>query len=221
MKKFSVLLFLALILSLYSNAETNSKNLNPAPLKKSELEQLHVPYYGMFIDGMKWKDTKGNHVVFYTTTGLYESREEDPGDGISSEIYAYYYTYKDNPNHTKRVWSFHETELNCPLATLLEFIDDSFRVTDLNNDGTAEIWLVYRGGCMGDITPWPMSIVMYDGIKEYKMSGDVKIILGGGEEAGGEYQFDKQFQSAPDTFRKYASELWKHYCFYYDYSKGE
>jgi len=219
MKNVTILILLSLFISVYSNATQSFGEPKTMPLSKSDLKQLRIPYNGMFVDGVKWKDTQGNHVVFYAATGLYESREEEPGDGLSAEIFAYHYIYGDNPNHAKQVWDFQKAELNCPLAALLEFIDGSFHVTDINNDGIAEVWFAYRGGCSGDISPWGMSVVMYEGNKEYKMSGDVKIILGGGEQAGGKYEFDRNFRSAPDAIRKFADDLWKKHCFYFDYSK--
>lgn len=231
MKNSNILIVLFLLIASCGNASQHKVQNNPegnaimysgnlkTPLKKSDLKSLNIPYNGIFIDGLRWKDSYGNHVVFYTATGLYDSREEDPGDSMSAEIFAYHYTYQDDPNRAKQLWAFQEIELNCPLATLLEFIDGSFHITDLNNDGVVEVWFAYRGGCSGDIAPWAMSVVMYEGNKKYTMNGEVKIILGGGEQAGGESQFDRNFRSAPDVFKKFANELWEKHCFYYDHSK--
>jgi len=219
MKKSGIILLLFLFI--YSGSSANPRSISTTPLKKSDMQQLRIPYNGVFIDGVRWKDTKGNHVVFYSATGLYDSRDPDPGDGINSEIFAYHYTYDDNPDYAKRVWMFEESVLNCPLATILEFLDQSLRITDLNNNGDAEIWFVYRGGCTGDITPFGMSIVMYERDKKYMVDGEVQVILSNKEKIGGEYNYDRNFSSLPDNFRKYADELWKHYQLYYEFNGSE
>lgn len=220
MKQIFIFLILSLFINLYVHADnSSSKAMEVTRLKKTDMGQYRIPYNGVFIDGVKWTDTEGNHIVFSTTTGLYNSHNTGQEDGMNVEIFTYHYTYGDDVNFIKRLWEFSDSILDCPLATTLEFIDGSLQVTDLNNDGVAEIWLVYRGGCSGDIAPFGMSIVMYEGNKKYTIDGNVKITLPENKQVGGEYKLDQYFQNLSGEFRQYASKLWEKYCFYFDYSK--
>lgn len=232
MKQLSIALLMSLFVCLNSNAGCDVSGNNPeaginqknelndlkiTSLKKSELKS-DIPYNGVFLDGVKWKDKEGNHIVFYTATGLYDSRSEDPEDGVSAEIFAYHYVYGESLMTTKEVWTLHDHIFDCPLATILEFTDRPLYVTDLNSDGVAEVWLIYRGGCSGDIGPFGMTVVMHEGNKKYTMDGEVKVVLHNKKQIGGEYQFDGNFQNASGEIKKYAEKLWKEHCLYYDYS---
>lgn len=61
----------------------------------------------------------------------------------------------------KRVWTFMDFVADCPVDIVAEFIKPAMRITDLDNDGNGEVWLLYRLACKGDTSPAELHIVMY------------------------------------------------------------
>ena len=91
----------------------------------------------------------------------------------------------------------------------LYFIDKAFAVTDLNKDGKAEVWIMYKVSCQGDVSPVPMKIIMYQYNKKFAVRGTTKVKVSAQEYVGGDFAFDDAFKIAPAEFRQYAEKLWK------------
>jgi len=92
---------------------------------------------------------------------------------------------------------------------ILYFVDKTFAVTDLNKDGKAEVWIMYKVSCQGDVSPIPMKIIMYQDNKKFAVRGTARVKVSANEYIGGEFTFDEIFKSAPTEFRQYAENLWK------------
>ncbi len=63
----------------------------------------------------------------------------------------------------------------CPLYIQVNFIRNTFAVTDLNKNGKAEVWLMYKTACRSDVSPANMKIVMYEGNKKYMQEEQTKL----------------------------------------------
>ena len=98
---------------------------------------------------------------------------------------------------------------DCPVDIKANFIKNTFAVTDLNKDGNAEIWVMYKTVCHGDVSPSDMKIIMYENDKKYAVRGTNKVKYTAKDYIGGEYTFDEAFKKAPKVFRDYATKLWK------------
>jgi hypothetical protein len=91
----------------------------------------------------------------------------------------------------------------------LYFVDKTFAVPDLNKDGKAEVWIMYKNSCHGDVSPVAMKIIMYQDNKKFAVHGITRVPVSATEYAGGEFTFDDTFKKAPAEFRRYAERLWK------------
>ena len=98
---------------------------------------------------------------------------------------------------------------HCEFDIKASFIKNSFAVTDLNNDGKAEVWMMYKTSCTSDVSPSDMKIIMYEGEKKYAIRGKNKVKISDKAYEGGEYTFDEIFKKGPLAFRDYATKLWK------------
>ena len=87
-----------------------------------------------------------------------------------------------------------------------------FISTDLDKDGTSEVWLPYALGCLSDPGQHPMKIIMYEGTQKYAMRG-LSRSLGGPAGDGG--TMDAALRSGPAVFRSYAQKLWQNIRLYY------
>jgi hypothetical protein len=167
----------------------------PATLKRS----------GRVVQALRYTDRTGTYTVLATEI----SPRPDPAlneieNGQRADLYAYHYPAIG----TAPTWQVHDFESECMLDLEARFLPKGLTVTDLDQDGTAEVWLVYRTTCRGDVSPSTQKIIMYEGPRKYAVRGTSRIALGG-QHDGGTYTFDAAWQAAPTTFRQHAARLWQ------------
>jgi len=181
-----------------------------AQLKVTQLTKKDIPanikYTGHIINALRFIDADGEHLIITTETGKTPSKNKD-FDGKDAALYAYH--YKINGADFKLTWQTYDFEKDCPFDVNVNFLPNTFAVTDLNNDGKAEVWLTYKITCRSDVSPATMKIIMHDGDKKYAIRGENKVKVSATEYMGGAYKFDETFKAGPEVFRLYAAKLWK------------
>lgn len=168
-------------------------------LKKLDKQSIPFRYKGQIVTAVTWTDKFGEHYVVTAETGKYTNAQGNR----NALLYAYHYL------KNKQTWRVQDGVTDCPVDLKAKFIKDAFAVTDLDNNGIAEIWLMYNVTCRGDVGPSEMKIIMYEGDKKHAMRGETKVSLSEKEVYGnGKYAFDDAFKKAPAVFRAYAQKLW-------------
>ena len=166
----------------------------PAALKRS----------GRVVQALHYTDRTGAYTVLATEIGP----RPDPaqgGEGQRADLYAYHYP----ATGAAPTWQVHDFVDDCPLDLAAQFVPKGLTITDLDQDGTAEVWLVYRTTCRGDVSPSTQKIIMYEGPRKYAVRGSSRLVLGGGKYDGGTYTLDAAWQAAPAAFRQHAAQLWQ------------
>ncbi|MGL6127117.1 M949_RS01915 family surface polysaccharide biosynthesis protein [Chryseobacterium artocarpi] len=170
-----------------------------------------IQYKGNFRDGFRWKDKTGEYIVITSETGIYRNENlphefDDSGD---AEVFAHCYSLQNN----QQIWKVYDYIKDCPVDIVAEFVKNTLSVTDLDHNGIAEVWMMYKTVCHGDVSPSDMKIIMYEGNKKFAMRGESRIQYGINDNnepmfEGGNYTFDKAFKEGPKAFREYAEKLW-------------
>ena len=176
------------------------------PLDLTKLPQ-GINYEGQIKTAVRWTDSLGDNIAILTETGVFQNKKSKHEDGgQDAELFAYHYLVKaDSAFQTWRVYDFIS---DCPLDVEARFIKNAFQVTDLNQDGISEVWLMYKTACHGDISPCDMKIIMYQGQQKYAMRGHNKVKVSEKEFYGGDYKFDTIFQNGLKIFRDFAKKMW-------------
>lgn len=171
-----------------------------------------IKYEGKIKTAVCWTDSLGDNIVITTETGVYQNKKfKHENDGSDAEIFAYHFLVRnDSAFQTWRVYDFIS---DCPVDMEASFIKNTFQVTDLDSNGVAEIWLMYKTVCHGDVSPYDMKIIMYQGQEKFAMRGQNKVFGGTDDKGnrhyiGGEYKFDKVFADGPKVFLEFAKKLW-------------
>lgn len=138
-------------------------------------------------------------------TGEYENKKSE-NEGRDAELFAYHYII--SKKLTTQNWKIYDYIKDCPVDIEANFIKNTLKITDLNNDGIGEIWIMYKTVCHGDVSPSDMKIIMYQGKQKFAMRGENKVRISKKESVGGKYTFDKAFNEAPKEFRNFAINLW-------------
>lgn len=198
--KFTIFLFLILICaSSYGQFEVTKLDSSSVP--------KNIKYLGHITNAVTWTDSLGLNYVITTETGRIYSNAKDEEGFFDAFLYAYHYVVRNDS--TKLLWKIYDYNKECDLDLDFYFIDKAFAVTDLNKNGVAEVWVMYKNSCHGDVSPVPMKIIMYQGTKKFAMRGTTKVAVSANEYVGGQFTFDEAFKTAPAEFRQYAEKLWK------------
>lgn len=187
------------------------------PLNVSKIDSTQFPagirYEGFIKNAVRWTDKSGDNIVVTTETGIYTSPkfEHESEYGSDAELFAYHYIVSNN--EAKQTWKVYDFISDCPVDIAAFFVKNSFEITDLNKNGIAEIWIMYKTVCHGDVSPSDMKIIMYEGKKKFAMRGENKVATGIDDDGktlyyGGKYKFDQNFKNAPQVFKDFAKNLW-------------
>jgi hypothetical protein len=199
MKIFGIFLFLIL-------TQTCLAQFKVAKLDKNSIPKS-IQYKGNIVEAVRWTDNTGDNIVILTATDKTQSKNAPDDSYSDGALYAYHYLVSGDS--TKLTWKVYDYVKECPVDMFLYFLDKTFAVTDLNKDGKAEVWIMYKVSCQGDVSPIPMKIIMYQDNKKFAVRGTTKVKVSATDYMGGEYSFDEAFKNAPAEFRQYAEKLWK------------
>ncbi len=166
---------------------------------------------GSFKQGFRWNDLDGENYLILTETGPFETpgqkRRQDFDAGQDAELYAYRFVNVNG--QFSPVWQVRDFVRNCPLDTTAEFLTDATEVTDLDNDGFAEAWVMYKTACRSDVSPATLKLIMYEINQKYAMRGTTRIALPDFS-VGGEQTPDARLR-ANRAFLRHAERKWKQF----------
>ncbi|WP_420153217.1 M949_RS01915 family surface polysaccharide biosynthesis protein [Siphonobacter sp.] len=152
-------------------------------------------YKGKPLQALQFQDQTGNYVALTTETTTLEDQ---------AHLAAYVYT-----SNGSMLWQLRDGISDCPLDRVAVFVPGSFKVTDLDKNGKAEVWVAYRIGCRGDVSPSELKIIMHEGTTKYAMRGMGKLKVGHAVQPDGGTITSNGFRKS--TFERYAEQLWKAY----------
>jgi hypothetical protein len=164
-----------------------------------------IKYEGKLKNVISWKDINGEHYIVTSETGIY-TPENSEDYGSNAEIFAYHYLLKNDIS--KKIWKIYDFIKECPVEIEASFLKNTLHITDLDDNGINEVWIMYRKVCHGDVSPLEMKIIMYEGDQKYAIRGHNKVKIASDKYYGGEYRYDLQFMTAPASFRAFGQNLW-------------
>jgi len=193
-----------------------------APIKENKIIQpVHInideipseiKYEGKIKNAVRWTDQLGDHIVMTSETGIYRSKKfTHESDGGDAEIFAYHFIASNGI--FKQKWRVYDFISDCPVDIVAEFVDKTFQITDLDDNGIAEIWLMYKTVCHGDVSPSDMKIIMYEGQQKFAIRGETTVMYGIDDKGqkmyeGSDYKIDDAFTKGPTVFLEFAKKLW-------------
>ncbi len=179
--------------------------INVIKLERSKLPKgIHVQ--GEIGNAIRYTDKLGDNIVITTETGQFPSKKENEEDDKDAELFAYHFL--SEADTIKQTWKVYDFIKACPFDIEANFVKNTFQVTDLNNDGIAEVWIMYKTACHSDVSSSDMKIIMYQGTQKFAMRGRNKVKISDTQFEGGEYTFDKLFTDGPVVFSDFAKKLW-------------
>lgn len=167
---------------------------------------LKIKYEGHLINAVKWNDKLGLNYLITSETGNIQSKTINEEGYKDAALYAYHYIIKTDSLHL--TWRLYDYNKECPLDLALYFLNNTFAITDLDKNAIAEVWMMYKNYCTGDVSPSPTKIIMYEGTKKYALRGESKVKFSATEFVGGNFVLDENFKKGKLVFREFAEKLW-------------
>ena len=204
-------LFFILLTAFVSPAVFGQEQISVTQLDLTKLPK-GIKYEGTIKSAVRWYDSLGDNVAILTETGIYRSKKYTyENDSRDAELFAYHFIVKND--NAAPAWRVYDFISDCTESIEASFIKNTFQVTDLDSNGVAEIWLMYKTVCHGDVSPCTMKIIMYQGNQKFAMRGENKVCVGIDDKGdylyhGGEYKFDYAFANGPKEFLEFAKKLW-------------
>ena len=191
--------------------ETDEKPTLEIITEKVSEENLpkEIVFEGKLKEITKLKDAEGEHITLLTETGEIPSKKIiNQEDETDFKIFAYDYLLDKIDNKYKLNWKIQDYISNCEFDLMMGFLKNTFKITDLNKNGIAEIWTMYSMTCTSDVSPSEMKILMYEGKQKFALRGN-SIVNPGTEKIGGDYKLDEKLSKAPGEFKEFALKMWK------------
>ena len=187
---------------------------------------------GNFVSAVSYEDNLGINYIIQTETNLltpksaveaaekYELINVNGRVDTIRNIEANYrikglfvYHYVQNNDSVKLLWKNLDNMKDCSYENLTAEYLTKPLITDKDNNGLAEVWLVYQLGCRENKEiGLGMKLVMYQGDKSYTIRGIRQTKAEKSQEDSKDLvKADDSFKELSQTIRDYAMELWNSY----------
>ena len=220
-----------------SENETQQTAVDFMKPKQLKLEELppEVTIYGEFNEAWTWVDSLGDNLfVLYHQTKKEEAKDEHGENPVTGSVHTSHYLKKEGTYRSSRTSSGDEQA--CSFDLVCNFIPGSTTITDLDNDGFAEMKYQFIKACRSDVSPAAMHLKMREKEKSYVLIGttwvpfspDLQFNLTEDnlnidatkklndelkemERSMGKYAGEYQFSAAPPEFLQFARKEWLKY----------
>lgn len=171
-----------------SNQETNKFSL----LSKPNYDLSKLKHNGKIGNKKFWQDANGENIALFTQK--------------ENELFVYHYAINgDNVKLLRKVYDF---EKDCEFDLFLEFIGNSIKVTDLDNNNVGELTFAYKKACISDVSPKGLKLLMLENGNKFIIRGTTTIVEPGGR-IDGTKNVDASFKNAPNSFLSHANTIWE------------
>ena len=177
--------------------------------KKVTLAELPsgIPVTGTFVAAVTWTDKTGPN------TALFTYQKSQASEGVSVRLQASGYR-KDADAATgwTKNWKLQDGVENCDLDITAHFVRSSIEVTDLDENGIAEVSFVYRQACNGGMDLVDQKLFLIEGEKKHPIRGATQLVNINENGKGGHYDgpmtVSPLFNQAPSSFKPFAVKKW-------------
>jgi len=197
-----LIIFFMIFISLDAKDIYNSYNSSFNVIKTSKPYNLKVA--GRVLATYSFRDRLGVNYIIYSQT------QKSYGDTHNKKLYLYHYVKLNNRFRLlRKIYDFQECYID--ESILLEILENSLSITDLDNDNIAEVTFIYRLVCQSDVSAIPMKLMMLENGKKYALRGACAVRYNGVtydlKHSG--YKVDKLFKNR--IFLNFAKKEWSRY----------
>ena len=174
----------------------------------STLPMTICGYKGKIEYGLHWEDINGDNYFILTTDDLTIKENSDGYPVKKFSWYGYHYATKGT-NDYQLVRYFVDYINECEFDLGMGFLKDACRVTDLNKNNYAEVFVLYKYICCSDASPLNMKLLVFENGEKYSIKGIARNFENKVDEYSGKMYINNNFDKATPVIKKVAIELFK------------
>ncbi|WP_442112617.1 M949_RS01915 family surface polysaccharide biosynthesis protein [Pseudomonas sp. NUPR-001] len=176
-----------------------------APLPSGQLNALRIESP---VQAVHFRDREGEGLLILSR-GDDQVQDEQTSEDLDQVILTATLYGRPTERDTFKVrWKI-ENETDCAGLDLdVGFYTDVSGVTDLNNDGVAELTVASHAFCGGGIDPHELRVELREGQQSYAIVGQSLITPPGEAPYGGEREDSPSLQAAPVAIREHLDQVW-------------
>ena len=158
------------------------------------------------VHAVRWRDRLGEHTLLLDESGAYAPEDPDNEMEDAKDASVFAYEYLEAGGKTTRVWKLEDHQRGCAFDLWAAFVPGSVTITDLDNDGEAEVTFQYTLQCTSDVSPATRKLILREGKDKYAIRGTDRNraymdLL--------KREPDPAFGKAPPAFLEHALEQWE------------
>jgi hypothetical protein len=173
----------------------------------SALTDEHIAFTGALVSAWSVQDKRGRHILVLTSLAGPSRARPNLQRNERIDLRASYF------GAGKAAWNEEwniKDAVDCPhVDSSAAFFANSVTVTDLNNDGIAEITVPYKMFCGGGIDPDTVKVILRQGSVKLALRGESQVRIPGQEPFGGSYTSDKALSLPKNvTYKNHLERVW-------------
>lgn len=177
------------------------------PIGEDELQALGIA--DAVSHSLRFTDSHGEYAVVFSRRATHG---EDPADGVVVDrivLSAIVQQLPASQEGKEGRWQ-HSGEVECDGVDIeAHFYPETFSVTDLDRNGTAELTFAYYRFCGGGIDPRDVTVVLKEGGSAYVLEGQSLVKVGDDPAFGGEFEMEAALAKAPIWLQKKVLTTWE------------
>ena len=170
-----------------------------------EVDSLQTPFEGELIHTLSWKDASGANTLVISGLAAYPLNE----DIRRAAFFAYAYARGDSL--TASQWELQEVVDSCYCDCAVELAEGPIPVRDVDQDGIAEVFLMYFLNDLCDASPMPTRLTVASGKNLYPLEGYTRRFLAPDLPGVTTLTPGSTFGSASPAIQKAAYQFWEDY----------
>lgn len=191
--------------------ENSSESIKIDTLSYDDIPKA-LDFRGTVVEALKWIDSQGENMLIQSVTGhfTWKDYDKDSTDYMiqdKSELYAYLFQKGKSDKEFKRKWRVYDYTECFGVDWFTGFMPKATTITDLDNDGIAEVSLAYVSICRGGMDPGTMKIIMYEGLTKYALRGSTMLMCKSEHSYGGKYKLSENLTN-DNIFREFLEKHW-------------
>jgi hypothetical protein len=160
------------------------------------------------INSIHWRDAAGEQVIL-----LCEPREQKKINGDGMEVWSKRITatcLMRAGEEWEVIWDVKDGIEDCELDMTAAFFANALTVTDVDKNDTAEVTMLYKLGCRGDVGPDTKKLILYEGTTKYAIRGETQIEISASKEKyGGGKKADAALLNGKPALLAFANAQWE------------
>ncbi len=196
-------LALSSVLLLAACEQKSFETLSAIPVEQMEALGVQTP-----IKSVHFRDRDGEGLLVLSRTDgqVIDADTEQEVDKVV--LKATLFGRSEGQDALKPRWQI-EQETTCPGLDLdVDFYADVSDVSDLTQDGVAEVTVASHAFCGGGIEPHAIAIELHEGQTSHTITGQSLISPSGEEPIGGEREDSVSLKQAPQVVRDHLDAVW-------------